>query len=258
MSLSPKAASQIADLLIACVRAKLSGYEPETSYTPFHDRLLGRDRYALFSFLHSMNTTLGMSIWEQMAVILASEAGFETARQYRLLGNIDPITEELIHNIHHEIREGVVGTNALGETEAIRRSIISPVTPRRDPDSVVDLFVIINGEENYMDITSVKPNIKEFVALKIKLLRWIGLRLSQNIDANVSVRLAIPYNPYYPEPYERFTLRGLYDIQNGEILVGEDFWDFIAGTRVFNDLLQLFQDIGEFLRPEIDMRFREL
>lgn len=40
------------------LRKKLQNYKPETSHMPFHYRLLGRDRMALFSFIHSLNTTL--------------------------------------------------------------------------------------------------------------------------------------------------------------------------------------------------------
>jgi len=39
---------------------------------PFHYRLLGRDRMALFSFIHSLNTTFGTSIFEPVAETLAS------------------------------------------------------------------------------------------------------------------------------------------------------------------------------------------
>jgi hypothetical protein len=49
--------------------------EYETMHMPFHYRLFGKDKYAMFSFIQSMNTTFGMSIWEQVAVILAKGIG---------------------------------------------------------------------------------------------------------------------------------------------------------------------------------------
>ncbi|RKZ30577.1 TdeIII family type II restriction endonuclease, partial [bacterium] len=125
-------------------------------------------------------------------------------------------------------------------------------------DSVVVLFMKIKNEENYFDITSAKPNIKEFVALKLKLLKWAALRFSQNKNCKVFPRLAIPYNPYLPEPYERWTLKGLYDLDNGEVLVGEKFWNFVAGKEIYNELLDVFQEVGEKLRTEIDKKFTEI
>jgi type II restriction enzyme len=48
--------SNIKTLLINTIRNKFTNYKPETSYMPFHTSLLGKDRIALFSFIHSLNT----------------------------------------------------------------------------------------------------------------------------------------------------------------------------------------------------------
>jgi len=53
------------------VRAKLKKYSPETKAMPFHYRLLGKDRMALYSFIQSLNTTFGVSIFEPVAITLA-------------------------------------------------------------------------------------------------------------------------------------------------------------------------------------------
>jgi len=226
------------------------------SHMPFHFRLLGRDRYAMFSFIQSMNTTFGISIWEQVAEILAKDAGFLAMRQYELLGEIDSETENLIRKIHYDLRAGNRNADKLEEIELIRSSI-KKGKAKKDPDSKVDLFVVIGNEENYFDITSAKPNMKEFAALKLKLLRWVGLRLSQDKTAKVFTRLAIPYNPYHPQPYQRWTLKGLYDLDRGEILVGEEFWNFISNNNIYEDLLDVFQEAGVELREEIDRKFAE-
>lgn len=256
MVLSYKTKSEISELLTTIVREKLETYKPETTYIPFHHRLLGKDRYAMFSFIQSINTTFGMSIWEQVAVILAKGAGNLAERQYKLLGEIDNDTEKLIHEIHHKLRKGEIIVNKNDEVKQIRNRI-KKGNAKLDPDSIVDLFVKINDIENYFDITSAKPNMKEFVALKLKLLRWTALRLSQDKNAKVFTRLAIPYNPYHPEPYERWTLKGLYDLENGEILVGEEFWNFVANDDIYEELLDVFQEVGEKLRDDIDKKFSE-
>ncbi len=256
MSLKQQTRDKIRNLLVNIVKTKLRKYKPETKHMPFHFRLLGRDRYAMFSFIQSMNTTFGISIWEQVAVILAESAGFQAKRQYDLLGNIDPETEKLIQTIHYDLRAGARQVSKLEEIELIRKSIRKG-TPRKDPDSRVDLFVKIDNVENYFDITSAKPNMKEFAALKLKLLRWTALRLSQDKNAEVLTRLAIPYNPYHPQPYERWTLKGLYDLDRGEILVGEEFGNFVAGDDIYDELLDVFQEAGEELRGEIDRKFAE-
>jgi len=224
---------------------------------PFHHRLLGKDRYAMFSFIHSMNTTFGMSIFEPVAVILAENAGNYAEKQHKLLGKIDDETEEAIRKIHHQLRKGDIDASKIGEIEQVRKTI-KRGKPEADPDSTVDLLVKIKSVENYIDIISAKPNMKEFVALKLKLLRWTALRLSQDKKAKVLTRLAVPYNPYHPEPYERWTLKGLYDLEKGEVLVGDEFWNFIAGADIYEDLLNVFQKAGEELRDEINEKFEKL
>lgn len=256
MGLSSKTKREIEELLINIVQEKLSTYHPETVHMPFHHRLLGKDRYAMFSFIQSLNTTFGMSIWEQVAVILSKGAGNYSERQHKLLGEIDVETEKFINNIHFKLRKGEAIVNKNDEVEQIRKRIRGGQA-KVDPDSVVDFFVKIKDSENYFDITSAKPNMKEFVALKLKLLRWVALRLSQDKSAKVFTRLAIPYNPYHPEPYERWTLKGLYDLENEEILVGGEFWNFVASNKIYEELLDVFQKVGEGLREEIDEKFTE-
>lgn len=253
-SLKSETAVKISEVLTSTVRNKLENYKPETNHMPFHHRLLGRDRYAMFSFMQSMNTTFGISIWEQVSVILAEGAGYQATRQYALLGEVDEKTEKEIASVHYRLRKGEAAPKKITEIERIRR-LIKQGSARTHPDSTVDLFVKIGEEENFFDITSAKPNMKEFSALKLKLLTWTALRLSQNKNAKTFTRLAIPYNPYYPEPYERWTLKGLYDLEAGEILVADKFWNFVASDNVYEELLDLFQDVGEKLRGEIDEYF---
>jgi type II restriction enzyme len=49
-------------------------------------------------------------------------------------------------------------------------------------------------------------------------------------------------------------LQVLFDIAN-EILVANEFWDFLGGEGAYQDLLNIFERIGIELRPEIDQYF---
>jgi len=87
MALSNHQRDQIANLLTEKIRRKLSDHTPETNNMPFHVRLLGLDRIALFSFIQSINTTLGTSIFEQAAVIVASLRFKRAVNQYKDFNN---------------------------------------------------------------------------------------------------------------------------------------------------------------------------
>ncbi|MEP0813124.1 MAG: TdeIII family type II restriction endonuclease [bacterium] len=249
--------AEIKKLLLAVVREKLNEYSPETQYMPFHHRLLGKDRYALFSFIHSMNTTLGTSIWEQLSTIIARSFGKVAQHGKLLMGEIDSETVALIEKIHHSLRTADVEVNKTNETELIKRSIKSGKALKH-PDSKVDFYLVTDGQENFIDLKTAKPNKEGFEALKRKLLNWTALKFSQNPAANVMTRLAIPYNPYHPKPYDRWTLKGLFDLKAGEVLVGEDYWNFIASSDIHNELLDVFSEAGNALRPEIDEKFSSI
>ena len=119
-----------------------------------------------------------------------------------------------------------------------------------DPDKRVDVFIKKpDGTEIYFDITSPKPNIKEFVALKKKLLRWIGLRLSVNKNTKIITALGLPYNPHHPEPYTRWTKGNMYD--KNQLMVGDDFWNFVAGENIYDEFITIFQEVGEELRDKV-------
>ena len=78
--------------------------------------------------------------------------------------------------------------------------------------------------------------------------------LAVNPDANVQSFIAIPYNPYEPKPYSRWTMRGMLDLEH-ELRVADEFWDFLGGKGVYTDLLNIFEKVGIELRPEIDDYF---
>jgi len=63
----------------------------------------------------------------------------------------------------------------------------------------------------------------------------------------------IHYNPYEPQPYERWTLQGLFDL-NEEVVVGPEFWDMLGGKGTYKDLLNVFEEAGIELRDEIDRK----
>ena len=120
----------------------------------------------------------------------------------------------------------------------------------------IDLFVKSFDEiEYYFDLKTAKPNMGEFKGHKRTLLEWVAIRGAENNTAKVRTLIAIPYNPYEPESYQRWTLQGLFDLDN-EIMVADEFWNFLGGEDTYDQLLSVFEEVGIELRPEIDDRFQ--
>jgi hypothetical protein len=245
-----KVRDEIKALLLSKLLGKLEGHAPESEYKPFFDAIFNKKQVMLASLIQSFYTSFGMSIYEQIAVILAIGQGNHAERQYKLLGQIDPKTNSLIDKMDVDLRAGKIKGNANGEIESIRNSIKSSKADRH-PDSVVDLYIKTpKNEEYYFGITTVKPNKEGFETHKRKLLNWIALRLSQNNKANIHVATVLPYNPYYPEPYKRFGSSTLFD--KSQFLVQEEFWDFIGGKGTFEELITICKEVGAVLRKKID------
>ncbi len=253
MALTKEQIKKIESIIRESLRDKLLTYKPETNNMPFHYRLLGKDRMALFSFIHSLNTTFGTSIFEPVAEALAS-LRFPVAEKQFVVG--DTISEQAQNEIQHIINEITTGANPdkIKEIERIRK-VCTNGKMNKLKTVKVDLFVkSSDGTIHLFDLKTVKPNISNFKDFKRTLLEWIAIYLSNNPNAKINSYIAIPYNPYEPKPYERWTLKGMLDIDK-ELKVAEEFWDFLGGKGAYSELLDCFKRVGIELRAEIDNYF---
>jgi len=73
--------------------------------------------------------------------------------------------------------------------------------------------------------------------------------LSIEKNAKIIVALGLPYNPYYPKPYGRWTKGNMYD--SCQLMVGQDFWNFVAGEDIYDEFIKIFEEVGEELREKI-------
>ncbi len=253
MALSTEQKIYIKDVIKTCIRNKFQKYKPESSNMPFHYRLLGKDRMALYSFIHSLNTSFGTSIFEPVAVALAKNRFKKAEAQYVLGTAISQDTQNAIQEIMNDLTTGSDPDKEM-ETIAIRK-VCQQGKMNQLRTVKVDLFVENkNGEKFLFDLKTAKPNISNFKDFKRTLLEWVGIELANDPKSKVNSLIAIPYNPYEPKPYERWTLKGMLDLDS-ELKVANDFWDFLGGNGAYLELLNCFEQAGIELRPEIDKYF---
>ena len=252
MPLTNTQKSQIQQVIVTCLKNKFQNYKPESSNMPFHFRLLGKDRLALYSFMQSLMTTFGTSIFEPVAVALAKQNYVKAEAQYIAGSTIFENCQNEIQNIINQLSTGNL-PNKKEEIEKIKQSLSGKIVNLRTVK--VDLFVEnTKGEQFMFDLKTAKPNISNFKDFKRTLLEWAGIALTQNNDSIVNTIIAIPYNPYEPQPYQRWTMKGMLDLEN-ELKVAEEFWDFLGGQGAYIELLDCFEKAGIELRPEIDNYF---
>lgn len=246
----------IEDTLKQSLRNKFHGYNPEPASMPFHTRLLGKDRLALYSFIHSLNTNFGTTIFEPVAIELAKNK-FKVAKSQVTAG--ETISDAAFSEIQ-KIITGLTGAEREPmkekEIEAIRK-VCQKGKLQKVKLTKVDIYLEKeNGEKFLFDLKTAKPNAGGFKEFKRTLLEWTAAVLASDPNTNVHTLIAIPYNPYEPEPYDRWTIRGMLDLEK-ELKVGKAFWDFLGGKGAYEDLLGCFERVGIELRDEIDEYFRK-
>ncbi len=254
MPLTNQQIQNIEDVLKNSLRHKFQNYNPEPAYMPFHTRLLGKDRLALFSFIHSLNTSFGTSIFEPVALALA-KSRFKNSYSQAIAGDtISEAAQREIQNIIDGLTAASQKPIKLDEIEAIRKVCQQGAMRTVKPTKVDVLLEADNGELFLFDIKTAKPNIGEFKGFKRTLLEWVAVIFAKSPQAKVNTLIAIPYNPYEPKPYNRWTMAGMLDLKE-ELKVAEEFWDFLGGEGTYNDLLDCFERVGIELRLEIDSYF---
>lgn len=254
MSLSSAQMQRVENVLKTSLRNKFQNYHPEPASMPFHTRLLGKDRMALFSFIHSLNTNFGTSIFEPVAKELASR-NFQSALSQQVAGTqISSEAHNVIQNIMDSLTTAKADPNKPQEIKAIRAASQKGEMKRVKLTKVDIKLVAQNGTIYLFDLKTAKPNAGGFKEFKRTLLEWTAATLAINPGADVQTLIAIPYNPYEPQQYNRWTMRGMLDLQH-ELKVAEEFWDFLGGQDAFQQLLDIFEKVGIELRSEIDEYF---
>ncbi len=255
MALSKGQIDNIENVLKASLRNKFNNYNPEPASMPFHTRLLGKDRLALYAFIHSLNTNFGTTIFEPVALAL-SQNNFKTAALQMDAGKkISVAAQTEIQKIINGLATATIAPDKNKEIEIIRKVAKSGKMVAVKPTKV-DLMLESNAGEYFLfDIKTAKPNAGGFKEFKRTLLEWVAVILANENNAKVNTFIAIPYNPYEPKPYSRWTMRGMLDLSN-ELKVADEFWDFLGGANTYRTLLDCFEHVGMELRDEIDNYFK--
>lgn len=252
MPLSTNQKQQISKLLENKIDSKLKRYARESTSMPFLSRLIqDSEKVAAYSFIHSIATTLGMSIYEDVSRIIAGETSKECFTKYGIGGALSKEQKSVIANITKELRNGERKANINKEAKEVLSASAKNGAYQKD-GNVVDFFMVRKNVEHYFEIKTVKPNIDVFEKSKVKLLEWVARKRKP-----VKVFLAFPYNPYAPEPYSRFTMQNMMDHPN-DFLVGEEYWNFLGGENTYKELLKVFDEVGKSYKDKILNKIQEV
>ena len=250
MVLSNEQTERIKELLRTKLNDKLFKYARETTSMPFLVKLMqDPEKVAAYSFIHSLATTLGMSVYEKISEVVESTRYDKVETGYDVEGEITNEENLTISQILQEIKNGTRTTN---KEKEIKEILECNNKNGRKIKVRADLFLKKGEDEYYIEIKTAKPNIDVFVKSKQKLLEWVALR-----QKKVNTILAIPYNPYHPEPYSRFTMQGYLD-EEKELYVAEKFWELLSGEGTYEEVLKIFDEVGKEFKEKIQNKIKEV
>jgi len=146
MELTQKQIVNIEAVLKESLRNKFQNYNPEPATMPFHTRLLGKDRMASFSFIHSLNTNFGITIFEPVAKELA-KTKFKIIKSQTSVGNqISEVAQRVIQNSMDGLTTAQIQPNKIQEIEAIRK-VCREGDMRTIKPTKVDIFLQSHQDE---------------------------------------------------------------------------------------------------------------
>src|SRR3989344_9040336 len=107
MALSIAQRREISALLEKSILNKLKKYKRESKSMPFLARIVQDDeKVAAYSFIHSIATTLGMSIYEDVAKIIVESSCEKAATKVKTDGVLSKTQKSVIGSIVNELRNG--------------------------------------------------------------------------------------------------------------------------------------------------------
>ncbi len=230
----------------------------KTSEHVILDRLFPRERQVR-SMMGGLETSLGTTLWEPLAIELAK------ANQFSHLNNSDftvptPIPSSIIEIMNRwnmlrlqpnadaslkdyveELREHVID---LGQDFTIENQV-----KIRKGDGI-DVWIAKDGIEYAFDIKTVQNNAKNGNSYNSTLMSWYAYRILNNPTVQFQARIAFPYSPFKPYTVESLWQKSkgrLHPIKQGEdAWAQEEFWDFISGQEdSWLLMLQAFDELRE-------------
>lgn len=223
-------------------RIASEGVSPRGLLTPFHDTLVpGITLLGERSF----STRLG-NLHEDLAAVIATEVHAEVRQPLDLSGSIPVLSREFITQRIGQLERREADPDAQYE----RAQILGHFGERVSASTRIDLYVRTHEErEHFFEIKSGKPNKGQCIEMKHRLMTALAIRHSESAYAS----WGIPYNPYGRGPYLHSFALPFFDLER-EVMIGEQFWDFVGGAGTYEELLDVYRQVGE----EFAERLREL
>jgi hypothetical protein len=232
---------------------KASDIRPTRSYSakgdikPFHEALLPEGILRINEFERSFSTKLGTT-FEECARLIGKGHYAKAIRGYRTEGKVSQDAIRII-----EASVNWIGTNGMARPyPEIVKEVLNAKGPREVTRAQIsDLYLQdTSGNEVFFEMKSPQPNKGQCLEVAERFLTIHAVR--QAGPPHVKTFYAMAYNPYGADKTAyKWSFATRYMDINNEVLIGKEFWDFIAGAGTYDELLEIYREVGREKGPDI-------
>jgi len=259
--IAPRAKREIRQLVNELVDNLIAKYDEASDVLldPFQERQKkgqGTIRPYLFTLLpqvarastieRSFTTSMGL-VLQKCAVAVAQGAGLESEQEKKINdGRITSEAQNYIYRLCQENRPSDPVPNIAEELSVLQT--LNAHQNKMNLDVTLDVYIKADNTEYYFDLKTASPNSAQPFIMKRKLLEVQTLRISEGIPVR-----GFGVFHYNPKGFAVKTSLGRrwFDYPNGEVLVGQEFWTFIAGPGTFQSLLDIWGGVSRQRRRDL-------
>jgi len=195
---------------------KIKKYSAKSKPNPFIKKLLQDNKLlSKYSFIHSLHGYVGKRFFETLAFMIAKEKYREASLQKKLPEKIAEKKIKAVESIMDNLGNKSKKPNKNKEIKLILSKSNKKLKTKK-AWLLVDFYMKKKSVEYYFEIKSAKPNSTEVEKSKKKLLECVARR-----NKKIKTILAIPYNPYDPNPFKNSFIPQY--LEQKEIMVGKKF-----------------------------------
>lgn len=191
------------------------------------------------SAIVGLQTSLGTTLWENLAKNLATLNGFKVLDPKVALqkpAKIPQKAENLLGEWARK-REESKRELSLSEFTKLMKTIVIDSPKVRNftklgKGSGADLYFVKNGQKYVFDVKTVQINAGGGTKFNRTLMEWLTFDLFQNgAQSKMNVGLVIPYDPTETGDWWKLFQGRVAPLSHSDVLVGSEFWNFVTGNR---------------------------
>jgi type II restriction enzyme len=221
---------------------------------PFHRLFFDEVSLVAFKQERSVVTKMGMHLYPELAKTIALANYKDVAREKLIKGTVNINTANTIDRIVTDLRNNQRSPGHSREIKEIQAEYHIE-SKKVEVQMRADIYIgDYPGGPFFAEIKSPLPNLDVCAETKKKILTFETLLAGQNPRGY----LAFAYNPFETRANYKHGFTNRIMDMGIEILMAEEFWDFIGGEGTFNTLLAVIEEVGNELRAEKSLKKQDI